>query len=265
MVSNEAAFLGRVVFTSALLSYAAYSDLSKREVENWVPVALVAGGVCFALYDSVLLGDPMPVALALVTAAVAFGIALAIFYAGSMGGADCKIFIGVSTVFPLVISSPLPLLAEVNPFISGTRRVLPFFSLSWLINSLLISLIVPLGLLVKNVYDMGRGRIPHVGRRTIPAFFVGYRVRVRDLRPSFVIPLERFEESDGREERVMRYTRRVLEEEEEEKIISKVKERLPGDDLIWAFPYIPFIVPMLIALLVTLVAGDLLVNVVANL
>jgi len=262
---NEYAFLGRLAFTTALLGYAAWSDLSKREVENWVPVVLVAGGIGFALFDSATSGEMLPVVLAVVTAAVSFGIALAIFYAGSMGGADCKIFIGVSTVFPLVISSPLPLLLEVNPLISGTRRILPFFSLSWLINSLLISLVVPIGLLVKNLYDWSRGRIPEVGRRTIPAFFVGYRARVKDLRSSFVIPLERFEEVDGREERVLRYSRRVLEEEEEEEIIRRVRERLPGNGLVWAFPYIPFIVPMLIALFVTLAAGDLLVNLVAGL
>jgi len=214
VVISDFAFLGRVLFTSALLSYAAWSDMSKREVENWVPVALVAGGICFAVFDFAESGDPLPVALALVTAIVSFGIALAIFYAGSMGGADCKIFIGVSTLFPMVISSPLPLLSEVNPLISSSRRVLPFFSLSWLVNSLLISLVVPITLFVRNLLDLKRGRIPKVDLRTIPAFFVGYRTRVGNLRPSFVLPLERFEEADGKETRVLRYSRGVLEEEE---------------------------------------------------
>jgi hypothetical protein len=262
---NEYAFVGRLAFTSILLTYAAWRDLSKREVENWVPIALVAGGVCFAAYDAVFLGDPLPVVLALVTAAVSFGIALAIFYAGSMGGADCKIFIGVSTVFPLLITSPLPLLSEVNPFFSGSRRILPFFSLSWLINSLLISLAVPVGLLLRNLVDLLRGRIPKVTRRTIPAFFVGYRARVDSLRSSFLIPLERFEEVDGKEVRVLRYSRGVLEEEEEVELIERVRERLRGDELIWAFPYIPFIVPMLIALFVTVLFGDLLVNLASRL
>lgn len=256
------AFLARAVFTSVLLSYAAYRDLTKREVENWVPVALVLGGVVVAAYDSVVERSGMPLALSLVTAAVAFGIALAIFYAGSMGGADCKIFIGVSAVFPLVISpsSPLPLLSEINPFVEGARRVLPFFSLSWLINSLVISLVVPLGLLFKNLITYVRGGIPRVGMRTIPAFFVGYRTRVSSLRSSFVIPLERFEDVDGETVRVLKYSRRVLEEEEEERIISEVKSRLGPEEMIWAFPYVPFIVPMLIAFGVTLLAGDILVG-----
>ena len=256
------AFLGRFLFTSILLIYAAWGDLSKREVENWVPVALVIGGIGFAVYDSVFSGEVLPVLLALASGGIGFAIALAIFHAGSMGGADCKIFIGVSALFPLMITSPLPLLGELNPLVEGTRRVLPMFSLSWLVNSLLISLIVPVGLFAKNIHDFARGRMPEVGRRTIPAFFVGYRTRVRNLRPSFLIPLERFEEVDGRTVRVLRYTRGVLEESEEEKIIREVRKHIPGDELIWAFPYLPFIVPMLVAFFVTIFLGDLLVNLV---
>ena len=261
----EQLFLLRASFTSALLLYAAWRDLTKREVENWVPVALVIGGIAFASYESVFLWDVLPIALALVTGAVAFGIALAIFYAGSMGGADCKIFIGVSTVFPLIITSPLPPVSEINPFLEGGRRMLPFFSLSWLINSLLVSLAVPLGLLVRNLYDLARGRIGQIGKRTIPAFFVGYRTAVGNLRPSFLLPLERFEEVDGETVRVLRYSKGVLEEEEERRIIAEVRERLQPEEMIWAFPYVPFIVPMLMAFLITLLAGDLLVNLVAAL
>lgn len=259
------AFLGRLIFSSALLSYAAWSDLTRREVDNWVPITLVTGGIGFSIYDAITDGNAMPVVLALVTAGIAFAIALAIFYAGSMGGADCKIFIGISAIFPLVISSPLPQLSETNPFIEGGRRLLPMFSLSWLINSLLVSLVVPLSLLLRNLWDLARGRIPKVDGRTIPAFFVGYRTPVKDLRPSFVIPLERFEEVDGRMERVLHYSRRVLEEEEERKVISEVKNRLSDDDLVWAFPYIPFIVPMLVAFFLTLVFGDLLANLMISL
>ncbi len=258
-------FLARFIFGSVLLVYAGWRDLTKREVENWVPVALVVGGIILSVVDAFLTGDAMPVALALVSCGVGFGIALGIFYSGSMGGADCKIFIGITTLFPIVISSPLPVLSEINPLVEGTRRVLPMFSLSWLLNSLLISLGVPVVLGVRNTYDYLRGRITDVGLRTIPAFFVGYRTRVGKLRPSFVLPLERFEDIEGETVRVLRYTRGVLEESEERELIERVRENLDDEQLIWVFPYVPFILPMLAGYFLTLFAGDLLVNFLVNL
>ena len=256
------AFLGRTIFTSLLLGYAALSDLSRREVENWVSGVLVAGGLGFALYDWLATGDGLSPLLALASAAIGFVIALAVFYMGSLGGADCKIFIGVSTVFPLVFDplSPFPSLQEVNPLSGGGGRLLPMFSLSWLVNSLLVSLVLPLGLFCRNLYDYSRGRIPELGRKTIPAFFIGYRTKVSNLRPSFLIPLERFEDVDGGTVKVLRYSRRILQEEEERKVIEKVRQHLGGDDCIWAFPYVPFIVPMLAGFFVTILFGDLLVN-----
>lgn len=256
------AFLGRTIFTSLLLGYAARSDLSKREVENWVSGALVAGGFGFAFYDWLATGDGLSPLLALVSAAMGFVIALGVFYLGSLGGADCKIFIGVSTVFPLVFdsSSPFPSLQEINPLSGGGGRLLPMFSLSWLVNSLLVSLVLPLALFFRNLYDYSRGRIPEVGRRTIPAFFIGYRTKVSNLRPSFLIPLERFEDVEGRTVKVLRYSRRILQEEEERKVIERVREHLGGDEAIWAFPYVPFIVPMFVGFFVTVLFGDLLVN-----
>ncbi len=248
-----------------LLAYAAYGDLTRREVENWVPVALVAGGVGFAIFDSFASGTAMPLILALASGGIGFALALAIFYAGSMGGADCKMLIGVSTVFPIIVASPLPSLRLVNPFAPVGRRILPMFSLSWLVNSLLVSLLVPLGLLARNVHDLARGRIGRIGLRTIPAFFVGYRTRVGNLRPSFLIPLERFEEAETGEIRVLRYSRGILDEDEERAIISKVRSRLSDDDPIWAFPYVPFIAPMLVAFFITLFLGDLLVGLVMSL
>jgi len=122
--------------------------------------------------------------------------------------------------------------------------------------------VLPLALFFRNMFDYSRGRIPEVGRKTIPAFFVGYRTKVSNLRPNFLIPLERFEDVEGRTVKVLRYSRRILQEEEERKVIDKVRQHLGGDDSIWAFPYVPFIVPMLAGFLVTILFGDLLVNVI---
>jgi prepilin signal peptidase PulO-like enzyme (type II secretory pathway) len=78
--------------------------------------------------------------------------------------------------------------------------------------------------------------------------------------------LERFEDDKGGGiVRVMKYSRKVLDEEEEKEIISKVRDNLQGDDPIWAFPYIPFIVPMLAGFFTTILLGDLLVNLLLGL
>ncbi len=256
-------FLCRTLFTSLLLGYAAWSDLSRREVENWVPLALLMGGLLFSVWDSAASLSVLPIIMASASAGVAFVIALAIFYAGSMGGADCKVFIGVSAVYPIMLDpgSLLPPLNDLNPFVRGPL-ILPMFSLSWLVNSLLVSMAVPAGLLLKNIHDYLRGRIPKVDRRTIPAFFVGYRAKVADLKPSFLIPLERFEEVGGKTVKVLRYSRRILDEKEEEMIIEKVRLNLPPSDRVWAFPYVPFIVPMLAGFFITLILGDLLIGLV---
>jgi len=258
-------FVGRSVLCISLLAWALWSDLSKREVENWLPISLVVGGIGFAAADAAVSESLIPLVLCGLSGFFGFAIALAIFYSGSMGGADCKVFIGISTVFPLTLDSPLPLLSSINPFVSSGARVLPMFSLSWLVNSLIVSMAVPIGLAVKNLSDYLRGRIPNASIRSIPAFFVGYRAKVRSLRPSFVIPMERFEDTGDGFRRVLRYTRRILEEEEEERLISEVKRRLGDEEEVWAFPYVPFMAPMFIAFLVTLFFGDIVVSVAMSL
>ena len=257
-------FVARSTLCISLLAWALWADLSKRQVENWLPMSLVLGGIGFAVADAVFSSGLLPLLQVGISGLIGFVVALAIFYSGSMGGADCKIFIGVSTVFPVILNSPVPLLSSINPFALKGARVLPMFSLSWLVNSLIISMAVPIGLVVKNVSDYFRGRIPDASLRYVPAFFVGYRAKVGSLRPSFVIPMERFEETNEGVKRTIRYTRRILEEEEEKQLISEVRSRLGEQEEVWAFPYVPFMVPMFIAFFITFFFGDIVVSIVAS-
>lgn len=101
-------------------------------------------------------------------------------------------------------------------------------------------------------------------KKSLPNLEPSVGSSVRDDGPHGQL-LERFEEVDGETVTVLRYSRRVLDEEEEREIISKVRRNLSPEDLIWPFPYVPFTLAMLIGFFVTVFLGDLIVNLVMGL
>ena len=97
---------GLAILAAALLVYAALHDLAVRTVPNWLPLALVAVGLCSRLFDHSLVP-------ALAVAAVAFVLLFIIWLAGLMGGGDVKLWAAAVLLVPPALHPQLFFFADV--------------------------------------------------------------------------------------------------------------------------------------------------------
>lgn len=107
-----------------LLVYAALHDLAVRTVPNWLPLALLALGVCVRLIDHSLLA-------ALSVAAVAFVFLFAIWVAGVMGGGDVKLWAATVLLIPPALHPELSFFLNVTLF--GGALALVYLALSFVV------------------------------------------------------------------------------------------------------------------------------------
>ena len=119
-----------VVFLG-LSAYAAFSDIARYRIENWISLAILADFIVFAAYGS-LFGNLDPLAIVwLLGAGAALLIAgFALFAAGLFGGGDAKllaasaVWIGWSGMFRYVILVAL-IGGLLGLAVLGLRRVAP--------------------------------------------------------------------------------------------------------------------------------------------
>ena len=145
-----------------LLFYAAYSDVKRREAENWIWIVMGIAGLPFLIFSKNLF-------LSIISISVSIPIAFLLYIFG-MGGADAKAIMAISLL------NPLP------PSCSIFHSPQFIFPVTVLINSLL--LILPLPLLFF-VYNAKRKNAE------IPYAFFGFKMDAEKARKKFVWPMEK--------------------------------------------------------------------------
>jgi preflagellin peptidase FlaK len=158
------------------------------------------------------------------------------------GGADAKALIALSIIFPYYPAiGSFPMLSPEN---WQAQIVFPF-SFVILINAAIIVALLPIAFAVKNI---------SVREFEYPFGFLGYRMDVDTARSKFVWLMERIE--DGK---LVRYTRPKRDEdlESELDLLSKA-----GHKRVWITPKIPFIIPISISLIFSVIVGNLLLLIV---
>ena len=122
--------IGVVVFLG-LSAYAAFSDVARYRIANWISLAIIADFIVIAAYASALgTLDPVMVMWRLGAGAVMLIVGFALFAAGIFGGGDAKllaasaVWFGWSAMFRYVI-----LVALIGGLLAlavlGLRRVAP--------------------------------------------------------------------------------------------------------------------------------------------
>jgi len=159
------------------------------------------------------------------------------------GGADAKAFISMAILFPVYpVIQNLPLITYPANIIENVQMAYPFTFLI-LMNAAIISVIaVSLGLFFKNIVRGDRG---------FPEMFMGYRMDIDDISKSFVWPMEKI--IDGGHVLVLKPKRKDDVKEE----LAILKEQ--GLTRIWVNPKVPFIIPMLLGIIFSVVIGNLIV------
>ncbi|KAA0002781.1 MAG: hypothetical protein FE044_02480 [Thermoplasmata archaeon] len=148
-----------------LLLYAAYSDIKKREADNWIWIFIGVAGAFFLFFNKNYFLEAISIAISI---PIAF-----LLYIFGMGGADAK------AIMAIALLNPLP------PSITIFHSPQFVFPLTVLINSLLLILPMPIIFLIYNAI-----------RRDIemPYAFFGYRMEASVAKNKFVWPMEK----DGR-------------------------------------------------------------------
>ncbi|MDH7508098.1 MAG: A24 family peptidase C-terminal domain-containing protein [Methanomassiliicoccales archaeon] len=180
----------------------------------------------------------------LMTIIIMFGIII-LFYNLNIikGGADAKALLALSISFPhYPVIGQFPIID-----IPSTLNELLFpFSLLILFNAALLSVAVPIALFFFNFFR---------GDKRIPVMFFGYRVNINEVQLKFVWPLEYF---DGEKIRLTIFPR---SDDSVETQLRNLKQL--GFEKIWVTPKIPFLIPITISLLFSVVVGNLIFLMIA--
>jgi len=154
------------------------------------------------------------------------------------GGADAKALMALSIMFPFYPAiGSLPLIHAESSY---AEIAFPF-AFVVLVNAAIIVALTPLGFLARNATK---------GDLQFPQALFGYRMKASEVATRHVWLMERMEQG-----RHVIYTRPRRDEE-----LGKEIELLTaaGHSTVWVTPKIPFMVPMLIGLLVSIALGNLL-------
>ncbi len=215
------------------------------EVRGIDMVSVILGliGIAGALALLYLEGTTRPVII-LLTIPIMMFIFMLFYYTHLIhGGADAKAFIALAILFPVYpVIQNLPLIEYPVNIIENIQLTYPFTFLI-LMNAAIISVIVvSLYLFFKNLA---------CGDKGFPEMFMGYKMDIDDIPKSFVWPMEKI--IDGEHVLVLKPKR----SDDVKAELAALKEQ--GLTRIWVNPKIPFIIPMLLGIIFSVVVGNLIV------
>ncbi len=173
----------------------------------------------------------------LVGVVVMFGL-FVLFYVLNIikGGADAMALIALSVVFPTY-----PLIGGLPLIHIPTELATIVFPFSFLIllNTALLSISIPFGLLI---YNLLRGDVK------FPAMIAGYRMKVSKARTKFVWPMERAGTAR------LRYAMR--DDDDTKEVLDDLEKE--GREEVWVTPQIPLLIPMTVAILFSTLVGNIM-------
>ena len=242
------------------LLYGCFEDLKDRSVPAimWYP-ALAVGIICLAyvIWEIGTLGETaflFPIFLMMIFFIIAFYL---FAYFNIFGLGDAKALITLTICIPIF---PLIPLLGYPPY-----GIVPyvFFPLSVLTNTVLATLVAPLIIFIYNVYK--RNMAP------ISTMFLGIPVPSKTLENTYGIVMEKFEMQEGIVHREFigfgAAVRQMITGEgrvytkdlrENPKAYKKQLELYHQVDSIWISYALPYLIPITIGFIITLIFGDLI-------
>lgn len=211
-----------------------YADLI--EVVVYIVVVVVVG---IALVRFGLGPQGVPVAVVAVLVSVLF--ARGLFEAGILfGGADAKALMIAALLVPMF---PNPLLPQPMT-VAAVNAIIPF-AINVLMNSALFSVAVPIILFVRNARTRELHGI---------SSFIGYSIPVEELPRKYVWLRDPTFGTDREEEMSIETS------EDDRKRRAKIAEQLTSQGVrrVWVTPQVPFLVVMACGIVASLLAGNLL-------
>jgi len=172
-----------------------------------------------------------------------------LFYFGAFGGADAKVFMAISLILPIY---PALDLINYNLPVAGMPPI-GLFTFSVFGNSVLLTVVVPLGLFL---YNLTQPSLKDTLKR--PHYmFIGYRSLTKDLERPHIRLIEKYEESEGNVSH--RFTTGGMQLDED--TITTIKEYDKKgliEKRVWVTPGLPFMIPITAGFISAVIYGDLI-------
>ncbi len=171
-----------------------------------------------------------------------------------IGGADAKALIAIAIMFtqyPQINLDGIWL-----PVSDVTRSFI--FGFAVFGNALVLNLIVPLAILVYNLF-----KVPLSELKANPlGSFTGYKARLEGLKDKHVRLMQRYSEENGQLKTKRTFGGSEVDDETYGKLLKWKAEGKIGDK-VWVTPKIPFLIPILLGFLVAIIYGDILTQIVS--
>ena len=216
----------RILLCLGILVYASALDWKYREINDrsWVTPLIL--GLIFLIHDCLVneVGRMFIIRMYFISLGVAIVLALFLYYTGLMGGGDGKMLIGIASMFPY--------------FPTKVFSIFPLFVLSVFSNSVVISSFIPLSFFIYNL----KKKVKPSNAREFFMMFLGYKRKSSEI---------------GQFEVVM------------DKILMKAsdiefgKREVEGGE-VWVTPALPFLIPITLGFVVSLLFGDIISIVVVK-
>ena len=245
----------RVSVSIVILGYACLTDWRQRRAPNQLWYIMGAAGLVFDLYAFWRSGFDTYFAVWL-AAGVAFIYLLVylIFRLGGFGGADAKALIALAIMFPVH-----PMIALAGAAFPAAGDIMsPVFALSVLGNAVVLTIVVPIGVLAYNLLTVPIGE---VAANPLGAV-TGYKASIGSLRGKHLRLMHRYEEADGKVERRMAFRGSELDDGALARLARWRDEGKIGDR-VWVTPKLPFLIPITLGFLAGVFYGDILMQVIA--
>jgi len=238
----------KVLVCMPFLLYSCYSDIKTRRVANEVWPIMLAVGLPFLIYDLLTRGFPYLLHMVLSFAFI-FAFVYILFQLNAFGGADAKIMMVISIIIPAF--PMIELFGQMLP-LQGVPPI-NLFAFIVFTNSVLLTIIVPIGLFLYNMTHVPVREMP----KKLGYMFVGYKSKVSDLKDRHIRLMDVYERTgDGV---VSHFTRGGTELDND--VINELEGYVDKgfiDEKIWVTPGLPFMIPITAGFITAVVFGDLI-------
>lgn len=237
----------KVLACMPFLLYACYADIKTRRVVNETWVVMFGVGFIFIVADFMELGLPYLIRNILSFAFI-FAFVYVLFQLGAFGGADAKVLMVISLIVP---TFPAIVLYGTSYPLNGVPPI-NLFAFSVFGNSVILTVIVPIGLLL---YNLARNPIESIKK---PLYMItGYMTPISKLEKGHFRMIESYSEIDTGVK--FKFTRSGTE------LSSDVIKELNGylkegkvQDKVWITPGLPFMIPITAGFITAVLFGDLI-------
>ena len=233
------------------LLYSCRCDLKTRTVRNELWGVVFVATLPLVIADALAQGSRYLLHTAVSVVGI-YVLVYLLFRLGAFGGADAKALIALSFIFP---AFPAITAFGYGLPLSGAPP-LDIFAFSTLANAVLLTIVVPLGILAYNLCTLSLREI----MKNPWYLIVGYKCRISDLEGRHVMLIENFE-CEGTEVK-KKFTRSGVGIDG---AVLKQLDQLASRGLIgkrvWVTPGLPFMIPITAGFVSSVVYGDLISSV----